>query len=131
MTGPPLLEKVRTSPGRSTAGFLGEAPTAQAGPLRDGYAGPNFTYLPGNGLGNPVIIVGSGNGAYNSIGVQNRGGIGNPNRHAQYPDTCDPNRRLGSFQTGSGREECAYSWAFEIGSNGWLESNTSDSVGFF
>jgi len=52
--------------------------SAQAGPLQDGYVGPHFSYLPGNGVGNPTIIVGSGNGVGNTIGVQNRGGVGNP-----------------------------------------------------
>lgn len=58
------------------------------------------------------------------------GGIGNPNRHGVYPDMCDGVRRSGTFDTGSGREECAYSWGWEISTTGWLPSDTSDTVGF-
>lgn len=59
------------------------------------------------------------------------GGIGNPNRHGQYPDSCDTNHRVGLFQTGPGREECAYQWKWEVGSGGaFLSSQHSMDVGF-
>jgi hypothetical protein len=58
-------------------------------------------------------------------------GTNNVNRLGASPHRCNSTDAVGTFNTGSNREECEYLWSEEIdGSNNWLPSPTSDTMGF-
>jgi hypothetical protein len=58
-------------------------------------------------------------------------GTNDVNRHGATPHRCQTPDAQGTFNTGSGREECEYLWSEELdGSGNWLPSPTSDTMGF-